>query len=130
MGNPLNDVTTDQRGMPLDPDSPGSPDIGAFQTQPGLVVNTTIDGTDAPGDLSLRQAVNLADVPDESEAITFDTTAFATQQTITLDGSPLVLGNTSGSETIAGPASGLTISGGGLSGVFEVDRRVTAASRA
>ena len=34
MGNPLNDVTTDQRGMPLDPDSPGSPDIGAFQTQP------------------------------------------------------------------------------------------------
>ncbi len=47
MGNPLNDVTTDQRGMPLDPDSPGSPDIGAFQAQPGLVVNTTIDGTDA-----------------------------------------------------------------------------------
>ncbi len=72
------------------------------------------------------QAVNLADVPDESEAITFDTTAFATQQTITLDGSPLVLGNTSGSETIAGPASGVTISGGGQSRVFQVDGGVTA----
>ena len=57
-GTAVSGITTDQRGFPLD--SP-NPDIGAFQVQPSLVVNTTIDGTGSPvGDLSLRQAVNLA----------------------------------------------------------------------
>ena len=51
-------ITTDQRGLPL---ASLALDIGAFQTNP-LVVNSTIDGTGSPsGDLSLRQAVNLAD---------------------------------------------------------------------
>ena len=59
-GTAVSGVTTDQRGEPLD--SP-TPDIGAFQTQTALVVNTTGDGTSsASGDLSLRQAVNLANV--------------------------------------------------------------------
>ena len=45
-------LATDQRGFPLD--SP-APDIGAFQSQPELVVNTTIDGLGSPiGELSLR----------------------------------------------------------------------------
>ncbi len=50
VGTVVGGITTDQRGMPLDPF--GS-DIGAFQSNP-LVVNTTVDGSEAPfGDLSL-----------------------------------------------------------------------------
>ena len=57
-------------------DSP-VPDIGAFQTNP-LVVNTTLDGSGSPsGDLSLRQAVNLANTLGGPETITFDSTVFA-----------------------------------------------------
>ena len=74
-GTAVPGVTTDQRGFPLD--SP--PDIGAFQSQPGpLVVDTAIDGLGSPpGELSLRQAVNLADVLTGGATITFDKSAFA-----------------------------------------------------
>jgi parallel beta-helix repeat protein len=114
-------ITTDQRGLPLD--SP-TPDIGAFQTN-HLVVNTTVDGTGSPsGDLSLRQAVNLANALGGTEAITFDPKVFATPQTITLDGPPLEL--KSGTETITGPAAGVTVSGGGSTRVFMIDSGVTA----
>ena len=117
-------ITTDQRGFPLD--SP-TPDIGSFQTQTGLVVNTTSDGTgSASGELSLRQAVNLANVLGVAGTITFDPTVFASAQTITLTGTQLELSNTSGTETITGPAAGVTVSGGGLSRVFQVDEGVTA----
>ncbi len=116
-------ITTDQRGEPLD--SP--PDIGAFQTQTSLVVNTTIDGTGSPpGDLSLRQAVNLANALGGAETITFDPTVFATAQTITLTAGPLELSNTTGTETIIGPAAGVTINAGGQSRVFQIDSGVTA----
>ena len=124
-GIAVSGVTTDQRGFPLD--SP-NPDIGAFQTQPALVVNTTSDGTASPaGDLSLRQAVNLANVLTGAQSISFDPTVFASPQTITLTGGQLELSDTSGTETIAGPAAGVTISGGGNSRVFQVDSGVTAA---
>ena len=114
-GTAVGSTTTDQRGFALD--SP-SPDIGAFQTNP-LVVNTTTDGTASPfGDLSLRQAVNLANVLDAAESITFNATAFATAQTITLDGNQLELSDSGGPVTVTGPSAGVTISGGGLSRVF------------
>ena len=58
--------------------------------------------------------------------ITFDPTAFATPQTITLTGGQLELSDTSGTETITGPAAGVTVSGGGASRVFQVDAGVTA----
>ncbi len=117
-------ITTDQRGFALD--SP-TPDIGAFQTQPGLVVNTTIDDSNSPsGDLSLRQAVNLANALGTAETITFDSTVFKKPQTITLTDGVLELSNTGGPQTITGPAAGLTVSGGGNSGVFQVDSGVTA----
>jgi len=124
-GTPVSGVTTDQRGFPLD--SP-NPDIGAFQkTQSGLVVNTPIDGTGSPsGDLSLRQAVNLANMLDVAETITFGSTVFATAQTITLTQGQLELSDTGGTETITGPAAGVTVSGGGTSRVFQVDGSVTA----
>ncbi len=115
--------TTDQRGFPLD--SP-TPDIGAFQTNP-LTVNTTLDGAGSPsGDLSLRQAVNLANVLGAAEMVTFGPTAFAQAQTITLTRGQLVLKDTGGAETITGPAAGLTIGGGGHSRVFQIDNGVTA----
>ncbi len=86
------------------------------------MVNTTIDGTSSPsGDLSLRQAVNLANVLDGAETITFDPTVFASAQTITLTQGQLELSDTSGTETITGPAAGVTVSGGGTSRVFQVD---------
>ena len=117
-------LTADQRGFALD--SP-QPDIGAFQTNP-LVVNTTSDGTGSlPGDLDLRQAVNLADVIGAATTITFDPTIFAAHQTIRLTAGPLELSATSGLETITGPAAGLTIDAGGTSRVFVVDGGATAA---
>jgi hypothetical protein len=123
-GTAVSGVKTDQRGFPLD--SP-KPDIGAFQTQPALVVNTTRDGIGSPaGELSLRQAVNLANVLTAAATITFDPAVFATAQTITLTIGQLGLANTSGTETIAGPAAGVIVSGGGASRVFQVDSGVTA----
>jgi hypothetical protein len=111
---------TDQRGMPLD--SP-QPDVGAYQTNP-LVVNTTIDGNGSPsGDLSLRQAVNLAGALGGTESITFNATVFATARTITLTASPLVL--TAGAPTITGSAAGVAVSGGGTTGVFDVQSGAT-----
>ncbi len=118
-------ITTDQRGFALD--SP--PDIGAFQTQtnPLLVVNTTVDGNGSPfGDLSLRQAVNLANLQGAAESISFNATVFATAQTITLLGSQLTLSDAGGTQTITGPTAGVTISGGGTSSVLGINSGVTA----
>ncbi len=97
-----------------------------------MVVNTTSDGTSAPaGTLTLRQALNLTNVPDPadssaSESITFDSSVFGSEQTITLLAGPLVLSNESAPETITAPAEGLTISGGGTSGVFQIQAGDTA----
>ena len=118
-------ITTDQRGFPLDTPI----DIGAFQVQSGaLVVNTTADGGGCPlGKLDLRGAVDLADVLPGAHTITFDPTVFASAQTIALTSGQLELSNTSGAQTITGPAAGATVSGGGVSRVFQVDSGVTAA---
>ena len=51
---------------------------------------------------------------------------FSTPQTITLSGGQLELSDTGGTQTITGPLAGVTISGGGMSRVFDVDRGVTA----
>jgi hypothetical protein len=116
-------ITTDERGEPLD--SP--PDIGAFQTQTALEVNTSLDGTGSPsGDLSLRQAVNLANALGGAETIAFDPTVFATAQIITLTQGQLELSDTGGTETLSGPSAGVTVSGGTTSRVFQVDKMVTA----
>ncbi len=57
-----------------------------------------------------------------TETITFDPTVFATPQTITLTAGQLELSNTSGTETITGPAAGVTVSGNNASRVFQIDR--------
>jgi fibronectin-binding autotransporter adhesin len=90
-----------------------------------IVVNNPTD-TPVTGEFDLRQAIDMANTNGGNETITFDGTVFATPQTITLTGGQLELSDTTGSETITGPAAGVTISGGGLSRVFQVDNGVTA----
>ena len=119
VGTAESGITTDERGFSLDT----PPDIGAFQTQTGpLVVNTTVDGVGSPsGDLSLRQAINLANVLDAAETIAFDPAIFSTAQTITLTDGALVLSNTTAPVAIDGPGAGLlTVSGDNTTEVFNI----------
>ena len=93
-----------------------------------LIVNTTSSSLFPGGGLlSLPEAIALANAESAGSAqISFDSTVFSTPQTITLSGSQLELKNTGETETITGPAAGVTISGGGMSRVFLVDSGVTA----
>jgi len=75
---------------------------------------------------SLRWAVGQANSTGGDQTIDFDPTVFATPQMITLSGTQLELTDTTGTETITGPAAGVTVDGGGLSRVFQVDGLVTA----
>ena len=91
------------------------------------VTNTLDDGSVG----SLRYEIGLANAVGGTNTIAFNTnpalgTNFSTPQTITLAGTPLELSTPNESVTITGPVGGLTISGGGLSGVFQVDNGVTA----
>ncbi|HEV3340936.1 MAG TPA: hypothetical protein VG125_11285, partial [Pirellulales bacterium] len=89
------------------------------------VTNTLNDGSVG----SLPWAVSQANTTAGANTIKFDSSAtsvFNAPQTITLGGSQLELSNKTGLETITGPAVGVTISGGGLSRVFQVDAGVTA----
>jgi hypothetical protein len=93
-----------------------------------LIVNTTSDAL-APGAglLSLREAIGFAntDPPGDSN-ITFSSNVFSSPRTIALTGFQLELSKTNGTESITGPAAGVTVSGGGLSRAFQVDGGVTA----
>jgi hypothetical protein len=75
---------------------------------------------------TLRWAVGQANSTGGAETIAFDQKVFKTPRTITLSGTQLELSDTSGTETITGPKAGVTVSGGGLSRVFQVDGGVTA----
>ena len=91
-----------------------------------LMSTFTVTNTADSGAGSLRYEIGLANSTAGANTIDFDSTVFNTPQTITLTGSQLELSNTSGTETITGPAAGVTVSGGGLSRVFQVDANVTA----
>ncbi len=75
---------------------------------------------------TLRWAVGQANSAGGAETIAFDQKVFKTPQKITLTGTQLELTDTTGTETITGPAAGVTVSGGGLSRVFQIDGGVTA----
>ncbi len=81
-------------------------------------------GSGAAGDL--RYCINQANSDDQANQIVFDSTVFSTPQTITLSGTQFWLEDTGGTQTITGPAAGVTISGGGTKRVFQVDGGVTA----
>src|SRR5271170_1464232 len=88
-----------------------------------FTVNSTLDNGSAG---SLRWAVGQANSAGGAETIAFDSKVFKTPQTITLTGTQLELTDTTGTETINGPKVGVTVSGGGLSRVLQVDGAVTA----
>ncbi len=88
-----------------------------------FTVNSTADDGSTG---TLRWAIGQANSAGGAETIQFNPTVFATPQTITLGGTQLELSDTTGTETITGPAAGLTISGGGQSRVFQVDGGVAA----
>ncbi len=92
-----------------------------------FTVNSVGDAGSGSGDAGdLRYCINQANADDQANTIVFDSTVFGTAQTITLSGGQLELEDTLGTQTITGPAAGLTISGGRGSRVFQVDSGVTA----
>ena len=104
-------LTYDQRGFPRIVN--GAIDIGAFQTQtdPFLVTTSSDVLGPAPGQLTLRNAVNLADALNTTATIHFDSGVFGSAQNITLTNGALTLTDTAPT-TVQGPgASLLTISG-------------------
>ncbi len=88
-----------------------------------FTVTNTLDNGSAG---SLRWAVGQANSAGAAGVIAFDQKVFKTAQTITLTGTQLELSDSTGAETITGPKVGVTVSGGGLSRVFQVDGGVTA----
>ncbi len=94
-------------------------------------VNSTsggFSGSGTSGTLPFVTFLANADANPSSDGteIEFDPSVFSTPQTITLS-STLILSETAGLVVIDGPGSGLlTISGGGTSGVFQVDNGATA----
>ena len=92
-----------------------------------FTVNSLGDAGSGSGDAGdLRYCINQANANDQANTIVFDSTVFSTPQTITLSGGQLELSDTGGTQTITGPAAGVTISGGGKSRVFQIDSGVTA----
>jgi CSLREA domain-containing protein len=81
-------------------------------------------GTGNSGDL--RYCINQANSNSQANTIDFDSTVFAAHQTITLGGTQLELSNTAGTQTITGPAAGVTIDAAQRSRVLLVDTNVTA----
>ncbi|MEZ6069224.1 MAG: choice-of-anchor Q domain-containing protein [Pirellulales bacterium] len=118
----------DQRGLPfvrvVDGGAGGLRiDMGAFERQNlagTLVVDTTADESDgdfSAGDLSLREAVELANGTDV-DTITFDPLLFSTEQTIKLELGEIQIG---GAVTIDGPdAKLLTVDAQQNSRIFNI----------
>jgi hypothetical protein len=69
-----------------------------------IVVNNPTD-TPVMGETDLRQAIDQANSNGGDQTIVFDKTVFKTPQTITLGGTQLELTDTTGKETILGPAA-------------------------
>ena len=116
--------TTDQRGFART----GASDLGAFQTQttPVDYLVTTAADPGEFGKQSLRGAINLADLLGGNPTITFDSSVFATPQTISLNAGALP--DLSKGMTITGPGASLvTVDARFAGSVIVVDGGVTAA---
>ena len=91
-----------------------------------LLSTFTVTNTADSGTGSLRNEIGLANSTAGANVVDFSSTVFNTPLTITLTGGQLELNNKIGTETITGPAAGVTVSGGGTNRVFQVDNGVTA----
>ena len=110
------------------------PRLESLETR--VVLSPTIFTVDDPGNGTsgfgtsgtLPYVISQANANTNTDGseIEFDSSVFSSPQTITLGGTQLELSNTTGQETITGPAAGVTVSGGGLSRVFQIDNGVTA----
>ena len=89
-----------------------------------LMSTFTVTNTADSGPGSLRDEIGLANASPGASTVDFDSTVFSTPKMITLTSGQIELSNTSGTQTITAPAAGVTVSGGGLSRVFEVDANV------
>ena len=104
-----------------------APPVAVLLEDRRLLSTFTVTSTLDNGSVgTLRWAVGQANSAGGAETIAFDKKVFKTPQTITLTGTQLELTDTTGTETITGPKAGVTVSGGGLSRVFQVDGGVTA----
>src|SRR5439155_25705222 len=98
-----------------------------YLSLPSTIVLNNPPDTPVFGQTDLREAIVQAETTGGDETIVFDSTVFSTPQTITLTGGQLELSDTTGTETITGPAAGVTISGNNTSRVFAIDTGVSAA---
>jgi hypothetical protein len=89
-----------------------------------LVVNSILDQVDPSGSsiVTLRDAITTANAATTPTAITFNPTVFSSMQTITLNGTRLVIENATAADTITitGPTAGVTINGNNASGDFVI----------
>jgi len=112
-------LTTDQRDVPFVRIYDGLVDVGAYEVQPLVVVDTTEDESDgnfASGDLSLREAIELTNASVGAETIMFARDLAGKTITLTSGELPITDGL-----TISGPgADQLTISGDQKSRIFNV----------
>ncbi len=121
-------LSYDQRGAPFARVFGAAVDIGAYEAQTlSLVVTTAddeLDSTYDPNNLSLREAIALANANPGADTITFDSSLAG--QTITLTGGQLELSDTTGTTTITGlGADQLIVSGNNASSVFTIDSGAT-----
>jgi hypothetical protein len=95
-----------------------------------IVVNSVLDQIDPVGSsiVTLRDAIAAANTSSTSTSIVFSTKVFATEQTIKLDGSRLIIQTKASADTvtITAPTAGLIINGNNSSGDFVVWTNTTA----
>jgi hypothetical protein len=128
-GTNLLGLAADQRGLPFVREVGLGVDVGAYEMQtlsgPFLVDNTDdeLDGNFSPGDLSLREAIELANRTPGKDEVRFDLQLFNTPQIIALKMGSLEVTD---SMILMGPgAELLTIEGSALWPVFVIDDRVS-----
>src|SRR5947199_9450174 len=88
-----------------------------------VVVNTTADSTDptTSSTITLRDAIDRANLGQSPTTITFSPTVFASAKTIILDVPLIIQPNNNVPTTITGPAAGVTISGNNVNRGFSID---------
>jgi hypothetical protein len=124
-GDPASPAATDQRGQPRAVS--GLVDVGAFQSQANPFVVTTVqDPGRLFGLLSLREAVNLANVLLVPSSITFDPAL--SSGTVNLSAGPLELAGVGGVQLIDG-GNRFTVDGGSNTRLVQVDPGIQAVLR-